>query len=86
MHRISTVELVTCECGYPRAVGFACTACIRFDHLPSYHTTVTGYGAAVDSLTDADVRAALAWEDDGGAPSPYRNQAIANADADAGVA
>ncbi len=29
-------ETLTCECGYPRAVGYACTACTRYDHLPPY--------------------------------------------------
>jgi hypothetical protein len=61
-------ECVTCQCGYPRAVGFACTACPAFDFLPSYHAehtcTVTAYGAAVDAITDAGIQA---WESDGGA-------------------
>lgn len=57
--RIPGLTLVTCQCGYPRAVGFACTSCARFDHLPPYRLIA-------DSEASDDTLAVQAWETDGG--------------------
>lgn len=58
--QILGLSLVTCECGYPRASGFACTSCTRFDHLPPYRLIA-------DSGVSDDTAALQTWENDGGA-------------------
>jgi hypothetical protein len=85
-------QTLTCECGYPRAVGFACTACARYDHLPQYHQeeimSYSDKNPAFDRMHKTAHDARIQWEAQRAAeliqqnPSMSRDEALKRAAAE----